>query len=902
MRIVSATVKNYRIHKDTRVEFDPARTLIGGPNESGKSTFIEAIHRGLFLKARVSGTLREGMVSLLHPGVPTVEVRFEVRGRSYRLVKSFNGLKGTTLLAEDGGPTWQGEEAELKLAHLLGVNPQEIMGKASEKKLGLQWSHLWVWQGRGGEDPSSDLSAQHESLVRRLQEIGGAVVMQSEEDARVAQHFAKAVAEFYSLKNWKVLKGSKLAEAEERVLRAQKVYDEACERVNELKRAMDDYFEALEMERGSRRDLERLSKELDAVEAGLKELAELEREEESKRFLYQRAKERLDNLEGVKSKIEKIHAQIELLEGSLGPRREERKRLEEELEGIRENLKGIKDKYREVSERVRDCRLKRDLVSALLRFFKGQQEKRELRARWRRVCELKSEMEALKGKLARLQKVDKRALSYLQKLQGELLEARAALGAVATEVRVKSSRLPVLVNGEPVGEGEGVTVTEVTEVAIGDEVSLQIRPGGGERLVELRKSLEKVEKRLNKRLDDLGVSSVEEAEEVFERRRDLESRVKRLEATLRELNWGGLESRLEELRAELTKVFADIKRRLGEIGPFEGPKSLKSAKVLLGDLELKLEEAEAEEKKIAAMVSKTEREEQKVQGRLESLKVEMDRDEKTLSKYKNNLEVFESEYGDEARRAEALVKARAQVSEAEAELERVKKAIEALHPQRLRADHERLTKACKEKRRLIQEAKETMAASGAILALDGRVDPNAQKEEAEAELERARAELERVRVRAEALKMVHLLFQQKQQELAEILSAPLAERITRYLKCVFPDAEAVVEFKENSFTGIKLVRREGDLPGELAFDELSGGTKEQVAAAVRLAMAELLAEDHGGCLPVVFDDAFVNTDPQRVKEIQRMLYLASNSNLQVIVLTSNPSDYAGFGAREVRFG
>ena len=55
-------------------------------------------------------------------------------------------------------------------------------------------------------------------------------------------------------------------------------------------------------------------------------------------------------------------------------------------------------------------------------------------------------------------------------------------------------------------------------------------------------------------------------------------------------------------------------------------------------------------------------------------------------------------------------------------------------------------------------------------------------------------------------------------------------------------------------------------------------------------------------LAKVFDDAFVNTDPQRVKEIQRMLYLASNNNLQVIVLTSNPSDYAGFGAREVRFG
>ena len=69
---------------------------------------------------------------------------------------------------------------------------------------------------------------------------------------------------------------------------------------------------------------------------------------------------------------------------------------------------------------------------------------------------------------------------------------------------------------------------------------------------------------------------------------------------------------------------------------------------------------------------------------------------------------------------------------------------------------------------------------------------------------------------------------------------------------------------------------------------------------MRLALAEILAADFGGCLPVVFDDAFAYADPERIESLQRMLDLAAVRGLQVIVLTCTPADYAGFRAREVR--
>lgn len=70
---------------------------------------------------------------------------------------------------------------------------------------------------------------------------------------------------------------------------------------------------------------------------------------------------------------------------------------------------------------------------------------------------------------------------------------------------------------------------------------------------------------------------------------------------------------------------------------------------------------------------------------------------------------------------------------------------------------------------------------------------------------------------------------------------------------------------------------------------MSGGTREQVADAVRLALAELLSEQSEvSVLPVFFDDAFAYSDPDRVENIQRMLNRAALRGLQVTVLTCSP--------------
>ena len=64
------------------------------------------------------------------------------------------------------------------------------------------------------------------------------------------------------------------------------------------------------------------------------------------------------------------------------------------------------------------------------------------------------------------------------------------------------------------------------------------------------------------------------------------------------------------------------------------------------------------------------------------------------------------------------------------------------------------------------------------------------------------------------------------------------------------------------------------------FSPLSAGAKEQFAATLRFAAAEILAEPFGGTLPVFFDDSFVNSDQDRIKGLSRALDRAQHHGLR----------------------
>jgi len=149
MRILAIHLKNYRVHRDLLVNFDPHRTLVGGPNESGKSTLAEALHRALFMRAKGNTEMHRAMRSATFPGTPEIVLRFECEGRPYTLTKFFS-TNGSTTLEGDDFRTLRDTEAEDALARILKTDT----GLNAKKSLESHWSHAWAWQGSASADPS----------------------------------------------------------------------------------------------------------------------------------------------------------------------------------------------------------------------------------------------------------------------------------------------------------------------------------------------------------------------------------------------------------------------------------------------------------------------------------------------------------------------------------------------------------------------------------------------------------------------------------------------------------------------------------------------------------------------------------------------------------------------------
>ena len=241
MKLVSLRVRHYRLHRERQVEFDPSLTLIGGPNETGKSTLVEAAHRVLFLSHRRTGKELEAMRSQSGREPPEIELVFEQRGRPYRLLKRFSGSRGhAELMRLDTSERWQSAEAELALAAVLGYAEPVSPNQAQS-----QWAHLWIWQGAAGVDPTGQIEREQAALLERLQAQGGTAVMQSALDARLAERFLTAVEQTFTATG-KPRAGSTLKQTETALQSAIQRLETCQARTEALTTARRDHAQALQ--------------------------------------------------------------------------------------------------------------------------------------------------------------------------------------------------------------------------------------------------------------------------------------------------------------------------------------------------------------------------------------------------------------------------------------------------------------------------------------------------------------------------------------------------------------------------------------------------------------------------------------------------------------------------------
>ncbi|MGY8652202.1 MAG: AAA family ATPase [Verrucomicrobiia bacterium] len=892
MRLISATLRCYRLHRELKVEFDSARTLIGGPNESGKSSLVEAIHRALFLKAKGNTEIHREMASTLFPGNAEVELTFEAEGQTHHLLKRFGG-SGTTTLSSSGGTPLSADPAEAELARLLGVEHG-----ASGKAVLAQWAHLWVWQGEAGRDPAEHATNRQADLLRRLQDQGAAGALQSELDARVAAQISDTLSEVYTTKgNPKA--GSDLERLERELAAAGDQLTDAEARFQRLVDAASDLESAERQSKDIKTSLAELAKNKEELEARDRKLIGLRQTETEQFHAAELAAAEQAKIKATNKGIIKMRAEIAQLEDALTPRRKELAELESTRSNARLAAEKAETEYRGANETVRLGRLAVDLADAHIRRFNSESDKQRLTGRLKRVVKLREELTQLETERAETPELSPAKLKKIRKHESSVAEAGAALNAMAAGLEVLAGDAPVNAGDKLASVGERLILTEDTEIQIGETSRIRITPGGGSSLAQARQSVETATECLRESLDGLGLNSVQEAANALARREELDSRIKAVNAGLDGMDADKLDAEIARATQDFASAKADASRLQKLVPDLEPPADIDIAREFENDSRRRLGDAEESESQTKARRDNTAAEQATLESTLADKREALDSDARAFDEKKAQEKLLVQTHGGDEARTQALIAAAAAAKGATATLQQTKTAIAALQPDLLDADRDRIQRSLETKTTELGDLRERMTTARALLRSDGNDDPQAAAALTRERVRSTTIQRDAVKRKADALALLDRLFREERRDLAEQFTRPLAEKISGYLQRLFgPGASARIELENNQFSGLTLARP-GAAGGAFAFSSLSGGAREQCAGAVRLAMAEVLAEDHDGCLPVVFDDAFAYSDPERVNQLQRMLDLGAARGLQIIVLSCNPADYARLGARQI---
>jgi len=406
---------------------------------------------------------------------------------------------------------------------------------------------------------------------------------------------------------------------------------------------------------------------------------------------------------------------------------------------------------------------------------------------------------------------------------------------MAAGLEVLAADQPIELNGEPLISGERRRIEAAAELTVGSGVRLQISPGGGQALPQALEQQRQCCQQLEQLQQQLKLNSSDQAETIERQRTALERELNNLRQAAKAIPWSGLQQRLEQLEPRRQQLAAALGG--SEVAPPD-PEELRS-------------------------------EQQSLRQRSGEL---------SSSQERSNQQLRELEHNQRSRQA-AQEQLRGRCGQLEGSLQVLGERVQHLNSAAtasgaLDAQQQQLGALRAELEHLQRARKHSGSANPAGDA--------AEQLKAEAE----RAALEQ---RGMALRLLMERFHRAQSTLATRYSEPLRAAITPYLAELAsqPHQPLLAFDPQQGFHDLQL--RQGE--EAFAFERLSGGMREQLGATVRLAMAEVLKPAYADALPLVFDDAFTNSDRERLVGLRRMLERGIQQGIQIVLLTCHADDY-----------
>ncbi|MBB2156729.1 hypothetical protein HLH33_10465 [Gluconacetobacter diazotrophicus] len=854
----------------------PGLNLLGAPNESGKSTLLAAL-RAVFLLQHGS---KSRPIADLQPyggkGAPRIAVDFTVDGTMWRLEKRFLHRPFAQLSGD--GATFQGDAAEARLHALIGVESS----KRGTEALGLM-NALWVGQGHSLAQP--DFSDPARATLRACLESDLGAMTGGEAAERI---LARVLADLSVLLDGR---GNPKGRYRAAIEGEQAASDELA-RLQTRRQVLEDDLQAMA---DLRRRLAR-EDDSDRREKEREHLAEARRQRDRLRdhdARHRAARAALDHATARLAAVRQDVARRAEWRQALDAQSARRAGLAEALAAARAahdaaqtaqaaRMRAVQDAdaYRLSARRALDRATRRVERTRL------EQERRDAAASLDRLDQAAQAVTRAAARLSACT-VDEARMTAIRQADRAVQAARAASQAQATMLDVVlegtgAGRLKL--DGRVLGSGR-VQVTDTARLHIAGIGTVSIEPASHDR-ERLRADAARADHALRQALDAAGCVDPDAAEAALAERRQADLAFQAAQTTLAGLLVAADRSpaaAMTEGRRRLAELEARIARHGDEDGNPAAGQDPAEALERASDAMQAAEDRHAAANQALFAPDETLRLAAAELGRLEGdHRLAQD----AASRLTHDLAAARAAESDDALSAR-LAAEDAAMREAGQALHRIEETrpdgTEALAD----AAIQRLERAIQDGSARLAALKQDMAAREARIraaegdGLDERIAAQDRLRDSHA-AERAAC--------AREVAILHCLRDAvagAARAATERYLAPLSRAIQPALAALFPRAVATVD---PDFRVSGLTRRVGE-----PFENLSDGTREQIAVLVRLGLAELLRA-RGRPAMLVLDDALTWSDAGRLDRMFDILADAA-TRVQVLILTCRTELFTGLGAR-----
>lgn len=887
MLIKSVAVRSYRTIRHAKVDFTAGLNVIHGDNDIGKSTLMDAMRAGLVRPGRLTGKALASMCPR-DGGHPEVDVCFELAGDEYTVRKKFATNGSTRLFRRSGGGVLRevpGDPDE-ELLRLLRFGERRTAGGVTD--LGIL-PLIWVTQGTSGLSPSKVMAGEPGSaLATRLAEVGGSAF-----DGAGTEHvFARVRAEYerhFTRERCDSKAGSPLFLAREDLKRAEVEVNELHQRRAEL----DTIFAERQRCERERREL---SERVPALEKALKTAnaaweqarsllarqATAEAEGKARRLEVQVARDRLAGRRATQSEIAVLRSTVKSAVRATEDGAERLRMHDAGREDLARNVDATAAEERATERRVRVAQARVELLQESGALATLEARLAEAESIERRIAELHEQLGGMR--------IRPKDIERLSTLERDAEKAAAALKAVAANVEIVALRdgrigIDAELSELRVGQRLNRQVAVRTVVRVGDLAEVVVNPGGSD-LVTAREAANAKQSSFRRALEKASIKNMAEAHVAVEARRTVEGAIAVANAKLDAVAPSGVPTLREECAAQRAKTKA-------------ARSVLDSAAAALPSGE-SVDEARADAKAADRAHQAARRVWEQAQtalahhdARRAELLAARDVAESQAAGIRRRLADLEAAHarsveinGSDAALEEQMRTAETSADEADRNLAALNKQVAAIDPEVVRNRAEAAKRASDGARAESARLEKEIHGLDARLDQAEMLDANDRLEIAEAQMAKARKIEERCAEEAEGVRLLFETLCACRQEAQSRFLAPLTSEVQRLARQLDPTSKVALD----ATYGVQLERTAF---GSHGFDSLGGGCKEQIATVVRLAMAEILAGD--GVLPVLFDDAMVNTSDARFDRMADVL-LGMALRLQIIIFTCHWERYAALGA------